>query len=91
MSSYVPVQMPHRGYVPHGVRFRIPRWIHDKAMVEYARQYRGDNDIAGRGGFGLEELIVLLAGGKFSDLKDGDWPQATDFFNRWPEDAEGTK
>lgn len=106
--KYVPVQMPHNGHVPHGIRFRIPPWIHDKAMAEFVKHFgienmaraeyvKPDGTIAvvygsayrdreniERSGFGLEELIVLLAGKDPRELKKEEYPQATDSLNRWP-------
>lgn len=83
----VPVQMPHHGRVPHGIRFRIPWRIHEKAWQEYAKHYSGQSaeKLSDRGGFSLEELIYLLAGeNPFSYLTDD--KMATDFFNRFDEE-----
>lgn len=51
-----PVQMPHNGRVPHGIRFRIPWRIHLKAWKEYEKHYSGQSaeELADRGGFGLK-------------------------------------
>ena len=84
-----PVQMPHNGWVPHGIRFRVPWRIHEKAWQEYAKHYSGQSAerLADRGGFGLEELVYFLAGENPYTLEDD--KMATDFFNRYEEDKLG--
>jgi hypothetical protein len=79
-----PIQMPHYGRVPHGIRFRVPWRIHKKAWQEYAKHYSGQSAerLADRGGFGLEELIYLLAGEDPSSCLNDD-KMATDFFNKF--------
>jgi hypothetical protein len=87
-----PVQMPHHGRVPHGIRFRVPWRIHEKAWKEYAKHFSGQSAerLADRGGFGLEALIYFLAGEEpCSRLTDD--RMATDFFNRYEEEKEGAK
>jgi len=82
-----PVQMPHSGRVPHGIRFRVPWRIHKKAWEEYAKHYSDQSaeKIADRGGFGLEELIYFLAGeNPYTVLTDD--KMATDFFNKYEEE-----
>lgn len=83
MRKNVPVQMPHHGHVPHGIRFRVPWRIHEKAWQEYTKHYSGQSAerLADRGGFGLEELIYFLAG-EVPGNQDDD-RMATDFFNRY--------
>ncbi len=59
-DKFAPIQMPDRNK-----RFRVPWRIHMKAWEQYDRLGHGDQSaerIAERGGFGLEELILLLAG-----------------------------
>ena len=88
----VPVQMPHAGRVPHGIRFRVPWRIHEKAWQEYAKHYPGQSAerLADRGGFFLEELIYLLAGEEpFKSLSDD--KMTTDFFNKFEEEKEEDK
>ena len=84
-----PVQMPHNGWVPHGIRFRIPWRIHLKAWQEYAKNHSGQSaeELANRGGFGLEELIYLLAG-ENPLTSPSDSKMATDFFNRFDEELK---
>ena len=84
-KNNAPIQMPHHGRVPHGIRFRVPWRIHEKAWQEYHKHYHNQSaeTLASRGGFGLEELIYLLAGENPFDMKDDD-PMATDFFNKFP-------
>lgn len=81
-----PVQMPHSGHVPHGISFRVPWRIHLKAWETYAKHFPGQSAerLAERGGFGLEELIYLLAGENpiAKDATDDD-SMATDFFRKW--------
>ena len=84
-----PIQMPHHGQVPHGIRFRVPWRIHLKAWQEYTKHYSGQSaeELADRGGFGLEELVYFLAGeNPFTSLSDS--KMATDFFNRFDEEAK---
>lgn len=78
-----PVQMPHTGYVPHGISFRIPWRIHMKAWETYHNFYPGQSAerLAERGGFGLEELIYLLAGERPGQGEDDE--MATDFFRKF--------
>ena len=82
-----PVQMPHHGRVPHGIRFRIPWRIHQRVWEEYSKHFRGQSaeTIAARGGFGLEEVIYFLAGENPFSGGNVDGAMATDFFNKWPE------
>jgi len=84
----VSVQMPHHGHCPHGLRFRIPWRIHEKAWQEYHKHYSGQSAerLAERGGFGLEELIYLLAGEIPGGRELKDDRMATDFFGRYEED-----
>ncbi len=80
----VPVQMPHAGHVPHGISMRIPWRIHEKAWQTYAKFYSGQSAerLAERGGFGLEELIYLLAGeDPFTNHADDS--MTTDFFRKF--------
>lgn len=79
-----PIQMPHGGNVPHGISFRIPWRIHEKAWQEYSKHHRQQSaeHLADRGGFGLVELIYLLAGEDPFSVR-GDDPMATDFFRRF--------
>ena len=80
-----PIQMPHKGHVPHGIHFRVPWRIHEKAWRQYAQRYHGQSaeQLAERGGFGLEELIYLLAGEDPLDAKDD--PMASGFFGKFDE------
>ena len=85
-----PIQMPHHGSVPHGIRFRVPWRIHVKAWEKYAEFFgksQSAERLAERGGFSLEELIFLLAGenpaGGFNDEA-----MVTDFYNKWPEERK---
>lgn len=82
-----PVQMPHSGHVPHGIKFRIPWRIHKKAWQEYAKHYSGQSalEIAERGGFGIEELIYLLAGEDMCGM-DTDSKMASGFFGKYEEE-----
>lgn len=84
----VPVQMPHNGRVPHGIRFRIPWRIHKKAWEEYAKHFgtiQSAERLAARGGFGLEELIYLLAGELPGSHNDD--AMASNFFNRYEDEG----
>lgn len=84
-----PVQMPHSGRAPHGIRMRIPWRFHQKAWEVYGKSYNQSAErMAERGGFGLMELIYLLAGENPWTTKDTE-PMFTDFFNRWPEERKG--
>ena len=93
MPQFAPVQMPHHGNVPHGVAFRVPWRIHVKAWEKYHKHFSGQSAerIAERGGFGLEELIFLLAGENPFAVPREDWPLVTDFFGRWPPETEEQK
>lgn len=79
-----PIQMPHSGNVPHGIRFRVPWRIHQKAAEVYNNlgHDQSAERLAERGGFGLEELIYLLAGENPYAVK-GDDAMATNFFGRF--------
>lgn len=80
----VPVQMPSS---PHGVRVRIPWRIHQKAWEVYGKHYSQTAErLAERGGFGLVELIYLLAGENPYTVT-GDDGLVSDFFGQFPEDA----
>lgn len=81
-----PIQPPHSGKIYHGLSMRVPWRIHDKAWQEYAKHYKGQSaeTLAERGGFGLIELIYLLAGEDPFSVS-GDDPMFTDFFGEWPE------
>lgn len=83
-KKYAPVQVDH---TPHGMRLRIPWRIHVKAWETYAKHYSGQSAerLAERGGFGLVELIYLLAGENPFSVKD-DPDMVTDFFNEFPEE-----
>ncbi len=83
-----PVQMPHGGHLPHGLRFRIPWRIHQKAWEQYAKDHRGQSAerLAERGGFGLEELIYLLAGEDPYELRHDD-KMASGFFGKFDDDG----
>lgn len=83
----VPIQMPHHGRLPHGIRFRVPWRIHELAWKQYSKNYSGQDaeTIAARGGFGLEELIYLLAGENPYAMKNDD-PMATDFWGKFNEE-----
>lgn len=79
---WFPIQW--HGHSPHGERFRIPWSIAQKAYVVYEGQGgRGQSleRVAERGGFELLELIWLLAGAPEN------WPQRSDFHNRFPEEV----
>lgn len=83
---WFPVRMDEGSRRPHGVRFRIPWSIAEKAYKIYETQGglgQSLERIAGRGGFGLLELIWLLAGAP------DEWPEQTDFHNRFREEKEG--
>lgn len=85
---YAPIQMPHHGHTPHGLQFRVPWRIHKKAWEQYARLGHGSQSaerLAERGGFGLTELIILLAGEDPYGSIDGDETWVTDVFGRWKE------
>ena len=86
IQKYAPIQMPHHGRTPHGLRFRIPWRIHEKAWQEYHKHYRDQSAevLAKRGGFGLEELIYLLAGENPFITQDD--PMASDFFNKYEDE-----
>jgi hypothetical protein len=79
--------MPHHGYVPHGIQFRVPWRIHQKAWEEYAKHYSGQSAerLADRGGFGLVELIYLLAGENPFTVK-GDDSMSSGFSGIFDED-----
>jgi hypothetical protein len=63
---------------------RIPWRIHLKAYETYAKHHSQTvTRIAERGGFGLVELIYLLAGEDPYDAPDADPSMLTDFFNRF--------
>jgi len=67
----------------------VPWRIHEKAWQEYHKHYRSQSaeDIANRGGFGLVELIYLLAGEDPFSVR-GDDSMLSDFFNDFaPESA----
>ena len=69
---------------------RIPWRIHEKAWQEYAKHYRGQSAerLAERGGFGLVELIYLLAGENPFTSPDDDDSMLTDFWGKFePERA----
>ena len=86
-----PVQMPHSGRVPHGIRMRIPWRIHVKAWEVYGKHYNQSAErLAERGGFGLIELIYLLAGENPYGIK-GDEQMFTNFFNEWPDEEKARK
>lgn len=80
-DRWFPVQHRHS---PHGERFRVPWEVAEKAYTTYAKRYgtaQSLEKLAARGGFGLVELIMLLA-----DVRDegiGDWQ--SDFFNQFAE------
>jgi hypothetical protein len=79
-----PVQMPHSGRVPHGISMRIPWRIHQKAWKVYGKHYdQSAERIAERGGFGLMELIYLLAGENPYTLTVDDDTMFTDFFGKF--------
>jgi hypothetical protein len=86
-QKYAPIQMPHHGHLPHGLQFRVPWRIHLKAWEQYAKLGHGAQTaerLAERGGFGLEELIILLAGeNPWANNQDGRW--ATNSFGKWEE------
>jgi hypothetical protein len=68
---------------------RIPWRLHLKAWQKYAQHYPGQSAerMAERGGFGLLEVIYLLAGeNPFETTDEG--PMFTNFFNEWPEEEK---
>ncbi len=77
--------MPHHGNMPHGIKMRIPWRFHKKAWEVYAKRYPGQSaeKMAERGGFGLMELVYLLAGEDPYDMHDGDDTLFTDFFGKF--------
>lgn len=83
--KYARVQMPHGGNLPHGLSFRVPWRIHAKAWEVYAEHHpdQSAERINERGGFGIEELIYLLAGEDPFAAKDE--PMASDFFRKFKE------
>lgn len=86
-----PIQMPHSGHLPHGISMRVPWRIHEKAWQQYAKLGHGSQSaerLAERGGFGLGELIYLLAGEDpyGTPFKEKDDPMFTDFFRRWKDE-----
>ena len=57
----VPIQADR--FVRSGVKTTVPEWIARMAYEEYARQYgtsQSFNELHQRGGFGIQELMVLL-------------------------------
>ena len=79
-----PVQMPNGGRVPHGIAMRVPWRIHQKAWEVYGKHYNQSAErLAERGGFGLVELIYLLAGENPYDAPKDDPPMFTNFFGKW--------
>lgn len=85
-----PIQLPHSGSTPHGISFRVPWRIHEKAWREYAKNHPGQSAerLAERGGFSLEELIYLLAGEDPWSVRESDDSMATNFFRQWPRRIE---
>lgn len=78
-QKFAPLQVaPLR--TPDGKRYQIPWWIHLKAWEQYARLGHGDQSaerVAERGGFGLEEILIMLAGGNPWRTRDEDLPALT--------------
>lgn len=86
-----PVQVPHNGRFPHGLKFRVPWRIHLKAWEVYHKSYpdQSAERLADRGGFGLEELIYFLAGENPYNKKHDDDPMASNFWGEFEQKGEG--
>ena len=72
--------------MPHGIKMRIPSPAFSiEGMGGYAKRYPGQSaeKMAERGGFGLMELVYLLAGEDPYDMHDGDDTLFTDFFGKF--------
>jgi hypothetical protein len=84
-KKWFPLQHKHS---PHGERFRVPWAVAEKAYAVYAKRYGTDQSLdmlADRCGFGVLELIMLLADvPDFPDDTDG-WQ--SDFFNKFAEET----
>lgn len=90
MPKFAPLQVPTECRGMHGFAMRIPWRIHQKAWEVYAQHHscQSAERLAERGGFGLLELIYLLAGEDPYAPHSDDFPMHTDFFGRWPEGGE---
>lgn len=78
-QKWFPLQHDHS---PHGERFRVPWAVAEKAYAVYTRRYGTSQTLerlAERGGFGVTELIMLLA--DVPDRDFGSWQ--SDFHNRF--------